>query len=374
VIPIKILILAANPKGSDRLRLDEEVREITEALEQSQHRDDFEVIPRWAVLVDDLQKLLHDHNPQIIHFSGHGNGAEGLVLENELGRGQPVSTQALAGLFKLFPSVRCVCLNACYSEVQAEEVCKYIPCVVGMNQAIGDKAAIQFAKGFYRALGAHRTFKEAYEFGLNAIDLQNIPDVSIPAFKSNQPQGSLVHTLFPAAASADLTPLLENQPTMSPNPAMPSDDGAKDVVQPAQAQPMPAQSSQTQSPTFGNISINGSTSNSNLFTLNQSGGDIYSDQSRKTLVAVNTDLQAALELLQQLKQEVGATPMLEADDKAETQARIKVLEDELNKPEPKKDLIDRVVTKLKKGLEGVETLAGPVMRVAALVAQAGLMV
>nr|MBD3886288.1 CHAT domain-containing protein [Phormidium tenue FACHB-886] len=110
----RILILAANPQNTDRLRLDEEVREIQAALEESRNRDAFEVVTRWAVRIDDLQKILLDHNPQIVHFSGHGDGDNGLVLEDELGQARMVSTKALAKLFSLFQdTIQCVCLNAC---------------------------------------------------------------------------------------------------------------------------------------------------------------------------------------------------------------------------------------------------------------------
>jgi hypothetical protein len=34
--------------------------------------------------------------------------------------------------------------------VQAEAIVKHIPYVIGMSKAIGDKAAIEFAVGFYR--------------------------------------------------------------------------------------------------------------------------------------------------------------------------------------------------------------------------------
>jgi TIR domain/CHAT domain len=180
----KILILTANPKNTDRLRLDEEVREIQAALDQSRNRDQFEIVTRWAVRVDDLQPILLDHTPEIVHFSGHGGGSQGLALENELGQMQLVSSIALAGLFKLFKTnVECVFLNACYSEEQAKAIYQHISCVVGMNQAIGDRAAVKFAKGFYRAIGTHRSYKEAFEFGCNAIDLQGIPESSTPVIK-----------------------------------------------------------------------------------------------------------------------------------------------------------------------------------------------
>ncbi|MUG93276.1 TIR domain-containing protein [Scytonema sp. UIC 10036] len=184
----KILILSANPKNTNELRLGEEVRAIQAALDQCKNRNEFEIMTRWAVQVDDLQPILLEHTPDIVHFSGHGEGSQGLALENEIGQMQLVSSTALAGLFKLFRThIECVFLNACYSEEQAKAISQYINCVVGMNQAIGDVAAIKFAKGFYRALGTDKTYKEAFEFGCNSIDLQSIPESSTPVIKLRKP-------------------------------------------------------------------------------------------------------------------------------------------------------------------------------------------
>jgi CHAT domain-containing protein len=158
VTKIKILFLSANPKDTDKLRLDEEVREIKEAMKLAQKRDRFEVISEVAVRVDDLRRALLEHTPQIVHFSGHGAGSQGVALEDDSGKLKLVSTTALARLFKFFQShLDCVFLNACYSEVQAEAIRQHIQYVVGMNKAVGDRAAIEFAKGFYDALGAGRS-------------------------------------------------------------------------------------------------------------------------------------------------------------------------------------------------------------------------
>ncbi|MGZ3303788.1 MAG: AAA-like domain-containing protein, partial [Isosphaeraceae bacterium] len=82
--------------------------------------------------------------------------------------------------------VKCVVLNACYSEVQAEAISKHIDFVVGMKKAIGDEAAIKFAVGFYDALGAGRDFETAYKFGCSAIDLKGIPESLTPVLKKKQ--------------------------------------------------------------------------------------------------------------------------------------------------------------------------------------------
>ncbi|NQE36684.1 TIR domain-containing protein [Microcoleus asticus] len=187
----KILILTANPKNTDKLRLDEEVREIQAGLERAQKRDRFEIVTRWALRVDDLRRALLDHEPQIIHFSGHGAGEHGLALENSSGQMQLVSTESLVRLFKLFKdTIECVVLNACYSEAQAEAIHQHVDYVVGMNKAIGDRAAIEFAVGFYDALGAGRSYADAYEFGCSAIDLEGIPESLTPVLKSKNSQPS----------------------------------------------------------------------------------------------------------------------------------------------------------------------------------------
>ena len=76
---IKILLLAANPKNTNPLRLGEEIREIDIVLRQANHRDRFELIPKFAVRVGDLRDEMLSQSPQIVHFSGHGAGQAGLV-------------------------------------------------------------------------------------------------------------------------------------------------------------------------------------------------------------------------------------------------------------------------------------------------------
>lgn len=176
--PVKtILILAANPTNTSRLQLDKEVREIDEGLRRSNKREQFKLEQKWAVRPRDVQRAMLDINPQIVHFSGHGAGEKGLVFEDEVGQPKLVAGAVLAGLFELFADqVECVVLNACYSQVQAEAVAEHIPYVVGMKEAIGDRAAMAFAVGFYDALGAGRKIEFAYNLGCNAIQMQGITE------------------------------------------------------------------------------------------------------------------------------------------------------------------------------------------------------
>ncbi len=180
----KILILAANPKDTSRLRLDEELREIDAGLRRAKHRGQFVLEQRWAVRSRDVQRAMLDVEPQIIHFSGHGIANDGLAFEDETGNVKLVESEALKGLFALFADqVNCVFLNACYSEVQAEAIAQHINYVVGMSQRIPDKAAIAFAIGFYDALGAGGSVEFAYKFGCNAMLLEGFPENQVPVLK-----------------------------------------------------------------------------------------------------------------------------------------------------------------------------------------------
>ncbi|RUS92340.1 hypothetical protein DSM106972_099410 [Dulcicalothrix desertica PCC 7102] len=182
-----ILILAANPRGTSTLRLDEEVREIDSRLQRAKKLELFDLKQRWAVRVQDVYQALLDYKPQIVHFSGHGAGEDGLVLEDETGNFRFVDTLALAQLFELFSScIECIVLNACYSEVQAKEIVKHVPYVVGMNKAIGDEAAIKFATGFYNAIGADESVEFAYKLGCSVIQLDGIPEHLTPQILKKQ--------------------------------------------------------------------------------------------------------------------------------------------------------------------------------------------
>jgi len=183
----KILFLASNPADTGRLRLDQEVRDIEEGLNRSKERDQFDLIPSFAVRINDLRRRLLDHSPQIVHFSGHGTEADGIVLENDKGESSPVSTDALANLFELCAEhVDCVVLNACESDLQAEAISKHIPYVIGMKSSVSDVAAREFAVGFYDALGAGKSIQTAFQFGRNAIALKGIPEDKMPKLRKKK--------------------------------------------------------------------------------------------------------------------------------------------------------------------------------------------
>ncbi|MDJ0615675.1 MAG: AAA-like domain-containing protein [Calothrix sp. MO_192.B10] len=201
----KILILTANPTNTQPLRLSEEVREIKSAWERSFKREQFEIVVESAVRPKELRRALLTHKPQILHFSGHGSGEQGLFFMGDSGKAVLVTPDALSRFFKAIKNIftiETVLLNACYSEVQAAGIYPYINYIIGMNQAIGDQAAIQFSIGFYDTLFNGESIENAFLLGRKAIELENIPEHLTPVFRKNN------------IISAPITPKPESQTTV----------------------------------------------------------------------------------------------------------------------------------------------------------------
>lgn len=182
----KILILAATPNG---LHLGKEIREIEEAIRHSIRREQFEIKTRQAVRPKDIRRAIAEEKPQIVHFCGHGSADGSLILENDEGQPIPVTPESLAELFNLHADyVECVLLNACHSEKVAKAISQHISYVIGMNQAVKDKIAIEFAQGFYDALGfdipnERERFQRAFQEGVVAIKLTDISEAQIPSLE-----------------------------------------------------------------------------------------------------------------------------------------------------------------------------------------------
>jgi len=323
----KILILLANPqnKNTPPLELDRELRQVEQALERAINHSSFEILIRWAARVEDLRRELLHEKPQIVHFSGHGAGKEGLILEKESRQPQFVNSEALAGLFELCKEdVECVLLNACYSEEQAIAIHRHIDYVIGMNQEILDQAAIQFAIGFYDALAAGRSYNDAYRVGCNAIALKDIQNL--------------------AGTSESLTPVLKAR---------------RRIVNQAQIDegclPKVADTDKVKSPPIQSISISGGTVSGQIA---QAGGNvtqtqqIYQSNSEKQLsVTEVVQLIGEMEFLLQHS-------TLPDNQKTKTITHLAAAKEAVKEEEPDKDYAAKSLQKATKLLkESTQTIA-----------------
>ena len=214
----KILFLASNPVNTVRLQIGDESKKIDEVLRQAT-KQQFDTKLVVDVTYQDWNDAIFFNKPNIVHFSGHGTGTElqpaenhnsqetrtllfekeGLVVEDESGRARLLEASTLKRLFEFFAkgefTIECVLLNACFSHEQAVAISEYIPYVVGMKKAIGDKAAIEFASAFYKALGRGESYERAFDFaciwinetGIEENDIPKLFIKSSPSLKIDQP-------------------------------------------------------------------------------------------------------------------------------------------------------------------------------------------
>ena len=168
---IRILFLGANSTRAP-LDLEREVSRIQQDLRMARERDALEFRHVGAVTIDTLMQAMLDESPTIVHFAGHGE-TEGIVLRDELGNPRLVTGDALASVFALFrDTVRCVVLNACWSEAQAHAIHRHVPHVIGNRGRIQDAAALAFSAGFYKAIGAGKDVPFAFEAGKARVHME----------------------------------------------------------------------------------------------------------------------------------------------------------------------------------------------------------
>lgn len=173
----KILLVCANPRGTDSLRTGEEDRTLRESVRLSPDRDRIEIETLNAATIDDLRRALLRTEFDVVHFSGHGTKS-GLVFEDSSGKLMVPSSAALAELLER-RRVKIVLLNACYSLSVGRIASMGLDYTIASAGPIADPAAIEFARGFYDALGAGNSVPDAYQEGLSTAKLKGLTIDSI---------------------------------------------------------------------------------------------------------------------------------------------------------------------------------------------------
>jgi hypothetical protein len=185
--PLAVLALVSSPKDAPELDVAREKDKLLEALRGSARGD---LLEAGAVAVDwieeatlpALQAALRRRDYHVLHFIGHGEarGDEGvLLLSDAEGRGVRVSGSELGTLLHDERSLRLAVLNACegakaptsdrFSAVGLALVRHGLPAVVAMQFAIGDEAAIVFARELYAALADGTSLEVALAEARRAI-------------------------------------------------------------------------------------------------------------------------------------------------------------------------------------------------------------
>jgi hypothetical protein len=176
---VRILFLGANSMSAP-MDLGREVSRIEDELRSGDARDTLEFHHVADATIDRTTRAMLKRSPTIVHFAGHGS-SEGIYLRDEMGNPRLVTGAALAGLIALFRrSVKCVVLNACWSEGQARAIREHIPHVIGTRAAIQDTTALVFSVGFYQAIAAGWDVPSAFEMGKARVGLEGCGGEDVP--------------------------------------------------------------------------------------------------------------------------------------------------------------------------------------------------
>lgn len=181
---VSVLYLGVSPEDTVRLRIDEEARDIREAIRLSDNPGSVAFEDRWAIRQNDLLQALNEVNPEIVHFSGHGAEDGSLAIEDSAGKTLLVSKDAMATAIEAAAErVRLVVFNACFSDEQAEKILEHVDAVIGMADSISDEAALAFARQLYSSIGFGLSLGQAFKQARAAIALVSLDEINTPQLR-----------------------------------------------------------------------------------------------------------------------------------------------------------------------------------------------
>jgi formylglycine-generating enzyme required for sulfatase activity len=163
-LPLKILVVVANPADCDRIDGDGEWDRLNRALKRLAADGKVRIERLTPPTLPALERAM-SRSWNIVHFVGHGRFEDGegrLVLEDAEGGRQEVPGRTLKVLLERQKDLRLVVLNSCVGAKTSPEdvfagvaqclVKAGVPAVVAMRSRISDRAALAFAERFYEAL------------------------------------------------------------------------------------------------------------------------------------------------------------------------------------------------------------------------------
>lgn len=188
-----VLLVGASPSDRDALLLSAEFDMINASVRQGTFRDDLRIEQSQNTLASELVPDLLRAAPMLVHFSGHGRKSGELVFENPDGTSAALRSDLLSAVFAGFSdSIRCVVLNACWSETQADVIGAHVPVVVGMSSKVSDLAALNFSSTFYLAVSEGKSVSEAFSLAVLQLRVATPGDADAPVLRVREGSGEVV--------------------------------------------------------------------------------------------------------------------------------------------------------------------------------------
>ena len=164
--PYCILFVGPNNSTTAKLSLEEEFAKVRDAFsfkrgsEFWSQRVVFERL--FFASKNDLVQGLLKHNPTILHFACHGQKSALELFQGDLGA--DVSLQAMAGWSDADnkTNLHLIVANAWNSFLFAQSLSQHVDFVIGHDQPVEDRVAIDFAESLYLGLGAEQSLLESF--------------------------------------------------------------------------------------------------------------------------------------------------------------------------------------------------------------------
>ncbi|KAI1358272.1 hypothetical protein F5Y08DRAFT_322250 [Xylaria arbuscula] len=162
--PVKVLLMSADPKGTTPTDSDEERRELSGALGEADYGHRIIVQDRHGCRADDILGALNHHQPDILHFLGHGD-KKGLYFKDRNNQPELVPMASFADVLKQCKTIKLVILGTCYSQHEGQCIADAVGYCIGIEGVVRNRDAIAFTRKFYTALGGgfeiERSFDQA---------------------------------------------------------------------------------------------------------------------------------------------------------------------------------------------------------------------
>jgi formylglycine-generating enzyme required for sulfatase activity len=212
--PLRMLVMVSSPSDHAKLNVEQEWRRLDEALGDLQQRRLLHLEPLQGATLPALQRRLRRGAVHVLHFIGHGDFDQrsqkgALILEDESGRGLPVSAEDL-GVVLHDHAPRLVVLNACegarssrlnpFAGVAQTLVRQGVPAVVAMQTQIRDDFALILAHELYGALADGYPVDACLAEARKVLAGQHDPAWGTPVLYLRAPDGRILDREAPADA------------------------------------------------------------------------------------------------------------------------------------------------------------------------------
>jgi hypothetical protein len=228
--PLRILGVVSSPRDLPVLDLGHEKRLVEEAIKGMRMSGLLEMTWLEGQTWSDLQEAMWGGPWHVFHFIGHGGFDEAsqegaIALADESGRKHLLGARNLARLLDDHYSLRLALLNSCegarssvrdaFSSTAATLVPRGVPAVVAMQYEITDRAAIAFARVFYRAVAGGLPLDAAVAAGRTAVSMDSALEWGTPVLYMRSPDGR-IFDIATSASRAKPTPETEDRQVEDP--------------------------------------------------------------------------------------------------------------------------------------------------------------